>query len=349
MPRRKSISIIDVAEESGYSKTTVGYVLSGQAKKRQIADKTAQKVKKAAKKLGYIPNYHARSLQMRSTKMVSLLFTTLQMDWAEKVLSGIERVLGRKDYSSVIIRHSYDFLKSEINNEAPGSKAMGILQRRDEGVICQPSPKLKQDYIMLQEASLPVVFMGSVLSDMSNLEKVSSVTWNCAPAAREAVRYLIKTGRKKIGFIGADHGVESDAARFNAYKDTLEDAGLQIDQRCILFGGRYSAPTVEQYKELVNSSARPDAFFAINDLIAINTLEAMDIIGLKVPDDIAIIGMGNLPLSGLRHIGLTTVNEPLEEIGTESAKVLLELINGSTSTAIHKKVSCEKIEVRKTA
>jgi len=349
MTRKKPVTIIDVAEDAGFSKSTVGYVLSGQAKKRRVADKTAQKVRNAAKKLGYIPNHHARSLQGHSTKMISLLFTSLKLGWAESVMSGIENILDRNDYHSVIIRHSWAFLKNVSDNEDIGSNAIGILQRRDEGAICQPSPKLKQDYAMLLEASLPMVFIGSILSDMTDLEKVSSVIWDCCPAVREAVRYLIKTGRKKIGFVGADHGVKSDITRFNAYKDTLEDAGLEMDQRRILWGGRYSAPTVGQYKELINSSARPDAFFAINDSLAINTLEIFDDIGVKAPDDIAVIGMGNLPISSLKQIGLTTVNEPLEEIGSESAKVLLELISSSDPEPIHKKVSGKKIEVRKTA
>jgi len=346
---KKTVSIIDVALEAGFSKSTVGYVLSGQAKKRGVADKTAQKVRKAAKKLGYIPNHHARSLQGRSTKMITLLFASLQLDWAERVLSGIEQILNQQDYHSVIIRHSWAFLKNVTDNRDTGKKAMGILQRRDEGVICQPSPKLKQDYVMLQDASLPIVFIGSIFSDMSGLEKISSVTWDWYPAAGEAVRYLIKTGHKKIGFVGADHGIKSDITCFNAYKDTLKDAGLEIDQRRILWGGSYSPPTVGQYKELINSSARPDAFFVINDPLAINTLDVFKDMGVKAPDDIAVISMGNLPISSLKQIDLTTVNEPLGEIGTESAKVLLELINSSASKVIHKKVRCKKIEVRGTA
>ena len=135
MMRKKSTSIIDVAGEAGFSKTTVGYVLSGQAKRRGVADKTAQRVRSAAKKLGYIPNHHARSLQTRSTKLITLLFTTLKMDWAERVMSGIEDVLGQQDYHHLIIRHSLDFLSDVTGNEDAGSQAMGILQRRDEGVI----------------------------------------------------------------------------------------------------------------------------------------------------------------------------------------------------------------------
>jgi len=349
MTMKKSVTIIDVAREAGFSKTTVGYVLSGQSKKRGVAKKTAQKIRDAAKKLGYIPNHQARSLQGRSTKMISLLFASLQLDWAETVLTGIERILSQQDYHSVIIRHSWAFLKNMTDNGDTGKKAMGILHRRDEGVICQPSPKLKQDYVMLQDASLPIVFIGSTFSDMSGLEKVSSVTWDWYPAAEEAVKYLIKTGHKKIGFVGADHGIKSDITCFNAYKDTLKDAGFEMDQRRILWGGRYSPPTVDQYKELINSSARPDAFFVINDPLAINTLDVFKDMGIKVPDDIAVISMGNLPISSLKQIGLTAVNEPLEEIGAESAKLLLELINGPASKAIHKKISGKKIEVRATA
>jgi len=349
MTMKKTVTIIDVARESGFSKSTVGYVLSGQAQKRRVAKKTAQKIRDTAKKLGYIPNHHARSLQGSSTKMISLLFATLQLDWAESVLSGIEQILGQQDYHSVIIRHSWGFLRNATDNKDTGSQAMGVLQRRDEGVICQPSPKLKQDYVMLEEASLPIVFIGSILSDMSGLEKISSVTWDWYPAAEEAIRYLIKTGRKKIGLVGADHGIKSDITCFNAYKDTLKDAGLEIDQKRILWGSSYSPPTVGRYKKLINSSARPDAFFVINDPIAINTLDVFKGMGIKAPDDIAVIGMGNLPISGLKQIGLTTVNEPLEEIGVESAKVLLELISSSDPKPIHKKVSGKKIEVRTTA
>jgi len=347
---KKTVSILTVAKESGYSKTTVGNVLSGQAKKCGVADTTAEKVREVAKRLGYVPNHMARSLRQKRTGIISVLFTTLKMGWAEKALQGIEEVLRQHHYSTVILCHSQDYLRDTSGDDSSCDKVFSILQRRDEGVIFQPSPKNKKDYLELESSLIPTVFMGSLLNDMRGLEQLSSAVWDCGPAAETAVQYLIDTGRKRIGFVGSQHGVQSDTIRYDSYCNVLQEAGIEIHPDWVLWGKPYSPPSVEEFKTvLCGNSQRPDAFFVINDLQAVNTLDILDTLGLKVPDDVAVIGMGDLDVCGLHSINLTTMREPIEEIGSVSAETVLELITHQNREPIHRKVPCNEIRIRGTA
>jgi len=348
MSRKKSASIMDVAAESGYSKTTVGYVLSGQAKKGRVADKTAQKVKTAAKRLGYIPNHWARTLRKNRTGMISVLFPSLEMSWAACVMMGIEKTFIPKGYTPVITLYGV-WVKDEgiahFDSRIDNAKIEMVLQRRDEGVICQPSPRVRQGYVLLNEYNVPMVFIGSLMNNMEGLENVSSVIWDCKPAAKTVMRHLIKTGRKKIAFVGGRHGVQSDAARFDAYQESLQEASLPINPKWIAWADLESPLTVDLIKPMfADSRDRPDAIFAINDAIAISILDMFKILGLRLHDDVAMAGMGNLPITNTS--GITSVKEPTEEIGRISAEILLETIKNPNRKPTHQKVSCNELVIR---
>jgi len=348
MSRKKSASIIDVAVESGFSKTTVGYVLAGQAKEGRVADKTAEKVRDAAKKLGYIPNHWARTLRKKRTGMISVLFPSLELSWAARVMIGIEKTFIPKGYTPVITLYGVwvkDDQLVDFNSGIDHAKIEMVLQRRDEGVICQPSPRVRQGYVLLNEQNVPMVLIGSLMDNMEGLENVNSVIWDCKPAAKTVMRHLIKTGRKKIAFVGGRHGVQSDAARFEAYKESLKEASLPINPRWIVWADLESPLTVDLIKPMfADSSDCPDAVFAINDAIAISVLDMFRILGLRMYDDVALAGMGDLPVTNTS--GITSVKEPIEEIGRISAEILLEILKDPHRKPTHRKVSCNELIIR---
>ncbi len=348
--RQSNVSILDVAKQIGVSKTTVGYVLSGQSKNQRVSEKTSRLVKDAAKKLGYVPNHLARSLQKQCTGTISTLLTGIKTDFSDKVMEGIEEVLEANDYMPVIIRHSQKFLSSEDSDSNHNKRVLSILSRRDEGVICQPTPKARSDYETLVAYDLPVVFLGSLLEDMSGLEAVSSVTWDCCSAVKVAVKHLIDTGHEKIGFIGARHGVDSDHSRFRAFIETLKEHSLPVKEEWMTWGDVYKYPSVESIDKMFKrENEKPDAFFVINDAVAFDVIDDLDRLGIKVPDDIAIVGMGNLEMSGFNRISLTTMEEPLIEMGRESAKILLAMIKNPKAEPVHRKIQHNRLVVRKSA
>lgn len=347
---KEHATIVSIADELNLSPSTVSYVLRGGEGKVGISKKTSARVKEVAKKVGYIPNYLARGLQSQKTNNVSVLFDTLKLGWSDLVMDGVEQILDLQHYSPLIMRYGVKVNPSEDSYFSGGAQATAILKRRDEGVICQPHLNFKEDYISLIEAGVPIVFIGSLLNDMDRIEKVSSVTWDCGSAVKMAVEHLIDTGRTKIAFLGAKHNVQSDFVRYQAYEDALRAHSIPINPKWVLWGSGYYDPIEASrfYDILSNPSDSPDAIFTINDSVGITVLKIVESFGIRVPEDISIIGMGNLEFTGFHGIGLSTMEEPLVEIGRQAAEVLLELIKNPLSGPIRKQIVWDKLIVRRT-
>lgn len=344
----QKVTITTIAKHLGISHQTVSNVLSGKAEKRKVAESTAVKVQKAADKLGYVPNLWARNLQSKKTGAVSVLFNGLHLDWAERIENSVEGVLERWGYLATISIYGRLPMYASTSNETEKRKIQTILQRRDEGVIIQPSPYTKSGYELLRKWKMPMVFIGSVLSDLAGLEDVSYVIWDCGPAAKKAVQHLINTGRKRIAFVGGKHGVDSDAVRFNAYKQVMNDAGLEVRDQWVVWHQLDKPITSDLLAPLFNNGPdKPDAIFAINDSFAALLIELLLERQISVPDDVSVVGMGDLRIT--RTCGITTMREPLEDIGREAAEILMELIKNPDHEPLRKKLYCNDLIIRRTA
>ena len=346
----KKVTIHSIAENLGVSAGTVSYVLSGQGRKRNVAKKTIAKVNAAAKKLNYSPNFWARSLAQSRTGIVSVMFSDLKGDWAHRAMAGILKVFRPKNYIPVISLYERSFLTEDV--EGIGTSEVDLmLQRRDEGLICQPIPPARDEYVRLASNGMKLVLIGSQLEDMAGLENVSSVTWDCGLAVKALVQHLIRSGRKRIAFFGSRHGVNSDITRFEAYKETLEEAGLEVRDEWVKWGLGYKfaeEASLELKSLLVDNREKPDAIFAINDAVALGIMQLLSGLNIKTPDDIALTGMGNLYLGGFPLVGLTTVKEPIERMGHASAEMMIELFDNPQKGPIHRKIECNELIIRKT-
>lgn len=176
-------TITSIADELNLSPSTVSYVLRGNAKKIGISSKTAERVREIAKKLGYVPNNSARSLQGQKTGHISVLFSSLKAGWSDSVMQGIEEVLDVRHYFPLIVRHSAKAISSDTYFSG-GTQAAAIIKRGDDGVICQPHQQFIEDYKGLMNAGVPVVLIGSLLNDMTGIEKASFVIWDCDMAVK---------------------------------------------------------------------------------------------------------------------------------------------------------------------
>lgn len=341
----KRVTIKTIAQHVGVTHQTVSNVLSGQAKKRKISDATAKRIRAVADNLGYVPNSWARNLARQRSGTISALFHSLKWDWAQGVMEGVAPVFSQHHYTPIInvYENSKNALRffSEINTDTFDK----ILQRRDEGLLCQPMMGARSSYQRLLENNVPLVFMSGQLEDISGIEKASSVTWDCGSAVKSLVRHLASTGRRKIAFVGCRHLLQSDNIRYNAFREALDEAGLPFVKDWEVWGGVYQMPTYEQIATMMHqSSDRPDAMFVLNDGIAVEVFRILKKIGIRVPEDIAVVGMGDLPAAEL--IGLTTVKEPLKAIGEESARVVLDMIENPQSDVVHRSIKCDEIQIR---
>ncbi len=316
------VSVIELARLLGVSHATVSFVLNGKAKKYKISDATAERVMAAAKKHNCIPNHHARNLRSRKSGVLGVLVTRLTMDWAETLMQGIQQVIDDTEYVPFIATHQFD---TERNRK----ELRSALERRDEGLVVFPLPDCEDLYHSISSAGVPLVLIGE---ELPGLESISSVVWDSEKAAAAAVQHLVDLGRKRIAFLGIDYPGLGTLHRFKAYCQTLKNNGLELRQEWI---SRISVTRRDDHvTRVVNNwftgdpQDAPDAVFALNDVLGLSLMTELTVRGMSVPEDVAVIGLGDLPLSRYPAIGLSTVAEPIKAMGVEAARLILDLISG---------------------
>lgn len=291
--------------------------------------------------LHYVPNSTARNFRLQRSGMIGVLLANLKADWAEVVIDGMLDVFRPGGYAPFIAIHGFD---ADLANR----ELLSCLQRRDEGVICQPVPGQKELYDRIQQMGTQLVFLGDQPEDMP---EVSVVAWDSGAAARTAVQHLIDTGRRRIGFVGTDYPMRMSRERFEAYESVLREADLAPRPHWIAV-----APLEWSVDSIVNGALdsifgcdqeHPDAIFALNDGLALPLLEALEDRGIRVPQDVAVIGMGDLPMTGHRGIGLSTVREPCVKMGKQVAEVMLELISNPDKAPINRLIPGRELKIRR--
>jgi LacI family transcriptional regulator len=338
----KPTTAIDLARELGVSIATVSFVLNGLAKKNKISDQTAARVLEAAERHKYVPNQAARNLQRSRSGMISVILGNFKLDWAEAALQGIHEVLDATDYVPFVAMHGFDAARNR-------KELLSSLQRHDEGVIAFPMPDCDEVYRRMALSGRPLLFLGD---EMEGLEEVSAVVWDSEPAAEAVVRHLVEIGRKRIAFFGCSYPGVAPARRFDAYRRVLGEHGLAFREEWVAFPESSLDPEemtrLAMHQFFSRSKNRPDAIFAVCDGLALPALEYLHDAGFAVPADVAVAGMQDLPLASHSAIGLTTVREPVREMGKLAAQCLLGLMSGELQAPVRHVIRSAEVLIRQT-
>lgn len=314
-----------LANQLGVSRATVSIVLNGHGPKRKISPTTIQRVLDAARDQGYAPNRTARNLRLQRSGVIGVVLADFRMDWAERVMRGMGEIFDPGEYTPLVGTHRWDAVRHR-------KELMSALQRRDEAVIVQPLPGQEEVYQQLMAVGIPLVFLGDrpPLTSSSPALPASFAGWDSAAAARTAVRHLVERGYRRIGHLGFHHPMRMTQERTAAYRQVMGEANLPVNEAWISLphaGGAIEGTIANEIARMFAPGIEhPDALFVLNDGIALQLLEILDQRGIRVPQNVAIIGMGDLPLTGHSGIGLSTVREPCEEMGRAAAHAALSLI-----------------------
>jgi len=336
------VTSADVARHAGVSRATVSIVLRGLAEQRKILPETVRLVRATAERLGYVPNLMARNLRRQRSGSIGVVLGTFRGEWAESVIAGMQKVFDAAGYTPFVAVHRYD--PSRAHRELTA-----CLRRRDEGVIYQPVPGESKFYTRLRDADAPLLFLGDRPED---LPEVSFVGWDSVAAARIATKHLIQTGRQRIGFIGIDFPMQMSRGTFEAHQTAVREAGLPLRDRWVA-----KAPMGWPHDRIMNwaldrlfslGCEHPDAILTPDDNLAMSLLEALDLRGIRVPDDVAVAGLGDIPMTRHSGISLTTVKEPTDQVGEQAAKVMLELVANPSKAPIHRLVAGSELKIRRT-
>lgn len=304
------VTIKDVAREAGVAISTVSNVIN---QVDNVSAETKKRVLDAVEKLKYVPNFNARSLKSNKKNTVGLFLSSIQGDFYQKLLQAVHLQCKMAGF----------MLNIYVSNENTSEEIYGmILSSGVEGAIIM-NESLNDEYIeRIARTHMPMVFIDRKQCG----EYISSVTVDNYSGAEMGMEYLIKQGHRRIGYI---HGIESvdDSERFRAYLDVLKKYNLPLEESIILNGFFEYAIAYSEMRQLFFRGVElPDAFFCANDEMAWGCIQALATVGISVPEQISVLGFDNITLAEYYQPALTTVGNPVIELGTKSALELLRMM-----------------------
>lgn len=311
----KNITIKDIARKLGISKSTVSRALGNRA---DVHPETKKKVLELAGKLQYAPNIFGINLKQQKTNTIGVIVPETINSFFARALGGIQKRAEMAGVNVMICQSNESYISEKKN-------ITNLVTNRVAGMIVSVSRETdnSEHFRPLLEKNIPLVFFDRICDDIN----ASTVITDNYEVTCEAVEHLISQGMRRIAFVAGPQHLYNSKFRLKAFIDTMEKHNLPVLDYYIVHSN-YQSDKVETYtRYLINLPQRPEAIFAINDAAA---LEMMDIIkksGLKVPDDIAVLGFNNEAFGKYIEPSLTTVDQPAHEMGEVAAELLIHEIH----------------------
>lgn len=314
------VTISKIAKMLGVARSTVDRALNNRG---EINEETKKKILELARKLDYHPSYLGQALRTRKTKTIGVVLPSIYETFTREILRGVEEELFKEGYYLILClsNHSQEKEKKQVEM---------LKSREVDGFIfffASPGkvPISSYNYlIQIKKDGIPIVFVDRYLEGMG----IDYVVVDDFGGMYKVIKYLIGLGHRKIGYV--DDGSYCTAAinRLKGYKKALLDSGLKVNPETIKFLRMKSkASTFESaqqaIREFIEMQNRPTAIAALHDGVAVVCYKVIREIGLRVPEDISLVGFGNSPESYLLETPLTTVTQPAYEMGKRAAQVLL--------------------------
>lgn len=306
-------SIKDVAREAGVSIATVSRVLNDVD---VVNEETKKRVVEAINKLGYRPNIVARSLKTQRTKTIGIIIPDISIPVYPEIVRGAEDGANIYDYNIMLCNTDLDPEKEK--------EYLKVLKEKMVDGVLYMSNFLEQSVIQLiKELQIP-----TVLVETRDKEKeFPSVTIDNLGASFDAVQYLLKKGNKTVGFIGAHvDALNASALRYLGYKKALEENNIDVDDSIVCFGGVKANDGYEGINKIFNIK-KVDAVFCASDEIAMGAINALRDKGIKVPEDVDVMGFGNINAASMFYPKITTIGQPMYDMGSFGMRMLIKLIN----------------------
>ena len=332
---RRRTSLKDIAQVLGVSIATVSRALRDSP---EIGQDMQMKVKKLAREMNYRPNPFAQSLRKEAPKVIGVVVPNLVTHYYAAVLDGIEEEATKEGYS-VISANTHEDSEAEV-------KAIdNFITLHVEGIIACLSQNTR-DYSHFEEIwkmGIPMVFFGRTCLP----DKFPSVMANGDVAAQQATQHLIDTGSKKIAFIGGPNHLDMVIRRKHGYLEALRENHIPIERDFVVCEKIDYDWALEATTKLLRRENRPDAILAFNDIITFAAFTAIKQEGLRIPQDVALIGFTDDVHASYVTPRLSAIVDQSHEMGIESCKLLLKSINGDTK--IQKKIVPQKLVIRETS
>jgi len=309
--KKRSVTIQDVAKKAGVSVSTVSRVLNG---KSDVASETQERILAVIDHLGYATNLAARSMRSRKKNLLGLIMPDIAYPFAIEVMKGVNRAIAESEFD-LLVYTTGDVRKS--GRASHERKYVSLLTNSISDGVILVAPVAEE-----LNVDAPIVSIDPLASN-PNFPSVHATNYD---GALEAMDYLIGLGHRRIGFITGRAELESANRRLKGYRDALEKAGIGVDEQLIAPGDYTTETGVNSARQLLALEKPPTAIFASNDQMAVGVYQVAEELGVKIPDDLSVVGFDNITES--KYLGLTTVDQFISEMGYVATQMLIKIING---------------------
>lgn len=316
--RTRHVSLKTLAEHVGLSPATVSLVINRSPVADSIPQETKDLILAAARQLNYRPNFMARSLRKQRSFTIGVMVPEVSEGYAAMVMSGIEDHLLQEGYFYFVASHRH---KPDLIDEYPTL----LLERSVEGLIAVDTP-------FEHDLPIPVV----TVSGHREIKGIANIALDHQRAADLALQHLIDLGHRKIAFIKGQVFSSDTETRWKAISDAARKKGVNLNTRLIgQLEGDLPSPEVGSVvmRKMLAANEPFTALFAFNDISAIGAISVLRLAGLRVPEDVSVVGFDDIQSAAFQNPGLTTVRQPLREMGKIAAETLLHRIAGHGAAA----------------
>jgi DNA-binding LacI/PurR family transcriptional regulator len=313
------IRLKDIAERAGCSVMTVSKALRDAS---DVSPETKTRIKLLAQQLGYVPDSGAQGLRTRTSKLFGLVISSMVNPIFSRVVLAIEARAYELGYD-VLLAHTHNIPERE---EACIRR---FLSRRVDGLFISPVYRMSTEARIYQELlarKTPTVLLGHTAPFCSQFVNVET---DDLLASYGATQHLVKLGHKRIAFFAGPQAVPWTQERFEGYRRALREAGMDVDDKLVFQAGRTIEDGANAALQMINESADATAVQAVNDLVAVGCAQTLLKQGLRIPEDVSVVGFGNVLISEHFRVPLTTTRQPKFRLGSAAVDCMVQMLRGN--------------------
>jgi LacI family transcriptional regulator len=313
----ETVTIKDIAKALGISTSTVSRALRGSY---EINPETKQMVQEYAEKMNYRPNPVALSLKENRSRAIGVIVPEIANHFFSQAINGIDAMAYNCGYHVVIFQSHESYEREVANTEH-------LVSRRVDGLLVSLSNETDDvtHFRQLQEKGLPIVFFDRISAAIDTHKVVA----NNRDGAYQATKHLIEAGCRRIAHLTNASWVSISKERLEGYRAALQESGIPYDENYVRYchhGGMIQDEIEEAITQLIRLKQRPDALLSASDRLTTGCMSTLKKAGLRIPEDILLVGFTNLNVAELLHPSLTSVRQPAYEIGHAATELLIQLI-----------------------
>jgi LacI family transcriptional regulator len=312
------VRLKDIAQLAGVSVMTVSKALRDEP---DVSAATKAKIKSLAQQTGYVPDSSAQGLRTKTTKLFGLVIPAPTNPVYARIVFAIEERAHELGYD-LIVAHTLN------KPEREDSVLRRLLSRRVDGLFITPVYRFEAEARIYQEIAVrktPTILLGP---PAPFCKQFPSIEIEELVASYNATKHLISLGHKKIAYLAGPPATPWAHERFEGYRRALREANIEVDDRLVFAAGSSIEDGTNATLQMLNEDVRPTAIQAVSDLVAIGCAETLLAQGLKIPDDISIVGFGNVLTSEYYRVPLTTVRQPKYRLGIAAVEAMMALLRG---------------------